>query len=116
MKITRALFSVYQKVAPPSREEVLSMIQKKIKLRTGELRHGWMVKAAAWVKKRHIDRGDKKVGLLVGARKQPDVPGQGAPSTRGHWGTSNRFQTLMVRTVHTFTANNVLILHGINTV
>jgi hypothetical protein len=27
------------------------------------LRRGWQVKAASWVKKTHVDRGDKKVGL-----------------------------------------------------
>ena len=69
MNVSRALFSIYQKFAPPNRDEVLSMIQKKIRLRSGEMRHGWMVKAAAWVKKRHIDRGDKKVGLLMGQRR-----------------------------------------------
>lgn len=45
------------------------MIQRKIKLRPGELRRGWMVKAAAWVKKRHVDRGDRKVGVLTGPRQ-----------------------------------------------
>ena len=64
MNLSRFLLSTYAKVAPPSREEVLSIIQKKIRLRPGELRRGWMVKAAAWVKKRHIDRGDKKVGVF----------------------------------------------------
>ena len=63
------LMSVYQKVAPPSRDEVLDMIQRKIRLRQGELRSGWMVKAAAWVKKRHVDRGDRKVGILTGPRR-----------------------------------------------
>lgn len=46
----------------PSREAVIKAIQQSSAKLTGP-RRGWQVKAAAWVKKAHVDRGDKKVGL-----------------------------------------------------
>jgi hypothetical protein len=49
----------------PSKEAILGLIQEhSAKLRPeGALRKGWQVGAASWVKKKHIDRGDVKVGL-----------------------------------------------------
>ena len=45
-----------------TREAVLKAIdQHGSKLRGP--RRGWQVKAAAWVKRAHVDRGDRKVGL-----------------------------------------------------
>ncbi len=52
--------------AAPTKERLLQLIQRKANagsMRSGP-RRGWQVKAAAWVKRAHIDRGDKKVGLF----------------------------------------------------
>lgn len=51
-------------------EAVMKMIQEHQR-RTIDLagpRRGWQVKAAAWVKKWHIDRGDVKVGFRQGRK------------------------------------------------
>lgn len=47
----------------PSKEAILKLIQRSAGRRSGP-RRGWQVKAASWVKRAHIDRGDKKVGLF----------------------------------------------------
>ena len=47
----------------PSKEAILKLIQRSAGRRSGP-RRGWQVKAAAWVKRAHIDRGDRKVGLF----------------------------------------------------
>lgn len=44
-----------------TREQLLRSISKGYRCRG--LRRGWQVAAAAWVKKAHVDRGDRKVGL-----------------------------------------------------
>mmetsp|Transcript_22572 Transcript_22572/g.40013 ORF Transcript_22572/g.40013 Transcript_22572/m.40013 type:complete len:99 (+) Transcript_22572:38-334(+) len=46
----------------PSKEEMMAKIYQHSQNQQG-LRKGWQVKAAVWVKKMHIDRGDVKVGF-----------------------------------------------------
>lgn len=48
----------------PSKDAVLEMIKEHTAKQAGPgPRKGWEVGAAAWVKKKHVDRGDVKVGL-----------------------------------------------------
>ena len=47
----------------PSKESILRLVLRSTSRRLGP-RRGWQVKAAAWVKRAHVDRGDKKVGLF----------------------------------------------------
>lgn len=46
------------------REAVVELIQKAAAKQSG-IRRGWQVKAASWVKKVHVDRGDVKIGRLM---------------------------------------------------
>ncbi|KXZ46352.1 hypothetical protein GPECTOR_44g30 [Gonium pectorale] len=50
-----------------TKEAVVELIQKATTRHRG-LRKGWEVKAASWVKKVHIDRGDVKVGTYSRGR------------------------------------------------
>ncbi|KAG2443148.1 hypothetical protein HYH02_009559 [Chlamydomonas schloesseri] len=45
------------------REAVVDLIQQSAAKQSG-IRKGWEVKAATWVKRVHVDRGDVKVGRL----------------------------------------------------
>ena len=53
----------------PTKEAILRLVQRSAGRRTGP-RRGWQVKAASWVKRAHVDRGDKKVGLFSSADGQ----------------------------------------------
>nr|8A22_AF Chain AF, mL41 [Polytomella magna]8APN_AF Chain AF, mL41 [Polytomella magna]8APO_AF Chain AF, mL41 [Polytomella magna] len=55
------VYQIFLKNAP-TREEVLKKVYEHAQQQQG-LRKGWQVKAASWVKKIHVDRGDVKVGL-----------------------------------------------------
>ncbi|GLC39510.1 hypothetical protein PLESTB_001809900 [Pleodorina starrii] len=52
-----------------TKEAVVDLIQKAAAKDRG-LRKAWQVKAASWVKKVHIDRGDVKVGHMSQGRFQ----------------------------------------------
>ncbi|GIL83531.1 hypothetical protein Vretimale_10351 [Volvox reticuliferus] len=52
-----------------TKEAVVDLIQNAASKDRG-LRKGWQVKAASWIKKVHIDRGDVKVGFMSGGRFQ----------------------------------------------
>ncbi|KAG2487389.1 hypothetical protein HYH03_013958 [Edaphochlamys debaryana] len=55
-----------------TREAVMELIQKKAAADQPDgVRKGWQVKAASWVKKMHVDRGDVKVGRVVNGEFQP---------------------------------------------
>ena len=54
---------------PPSKEAVAELIKQHTQKQQG-LRKGWQVKAATWVKKMHVDRGDVKVGVMKNGRFQ----------------------------------------------
>ncbi|PNH03944.1 hypothetical protein TSOC_009928 [Tetrabaena socialis] len=52
-----------------SREAVVELIQQSAASQSG-MRKGWQVKAASWVKKVHVDRGDVKIGRMERGRFQ----------------------------------------------
>ncbi|KAG2428054.1 hypothetical protein HXX76_012037 [Chlamydomonas incerta] len=51
------------------REAVVDLIQQSAAKQAG-IRKGWQVKAATWVKRVHVDRGDVKVGRFEGGEFQ----------------------------------------------
>jgi hypothetical protein len=53
-----------------SREETLQAVQEASQQQASSVRRGWQVKAASWVKKVHVDRGDFKVGFVDPRTKQ----------------------------------------------
>lgn len=66
-KVIRALMRGAQ---APTREQVMDMVRQHTqKLQEGP-RRGWQVKAASWVKKVQVDRGDVKVGAFKDGRFQ----------------------------------------------
>ena len=58
--IFAALRSKAQQV--PGKEALLELVNKHVAKQKDGPRRGWQVKAATWVKKLHVDRGDVKVG------------------------------------------------------
>ena len=61
---TATLGDLARLVPGPSREETLKAVQEASQEQATAVRRGWQVKAASWVKKVHVDRGDVKVGYV----------------------------------------------------